>query len=257
MFFGSTLLVRIVERMKNNPVLRWLPTTLILGISVAGLTVHSVRADNKAQLVGTVDLNRVESPEWTTFKVESDAIHDKQNSYRSIVQEFVTEGGDAAIPPVDAATLAAWLQLKEKVVLHPDPAKKDEDLRQLATYELAGKKANDELHTLENKGAALSDADKKQLETLQGLQDAVKDTVSKKAAEYGASLQSDFRTTQDKMDADIQTAVTKVGTDNNVTYVLNAVVTSAQAGPQKIVLYSSDKDIDLTDKVLKQLNKTK
>jgi len=233
---------------------RWLAATLVIGGVFSAIQIYRAQAQSKpAQLIATVDTLRVLSPEWLRFKTEEDALHQKGETYASILQPFLA-AQSAAAPPLDTTTLGSWIKLREQVALNPGQ-ETDQNKKDLASYESQAKTATDSFNALVNKGDKLTDADKADLAKLQDLQQKGNALVVNQFKEYQTTINDDVKATQDKLAALSQDAITKVAQQDNVTYVFNASVVSQELGLQKILLYSSDKNVDITDQVLKTLNK--
>jgi Skp family chaperone for outer membrane proteins len=232
------------------------PTLLATG-SLGFLGLRQVAAQQKqGPLIATVDILRIETPDWTRFKSATDDIERQRNQYKNVISEFLGDGdSNAAIPPVDATVVSSWLALKEKDQTNP-AAMTDADKANLVKFENQGKAATTELVGLVNKPNP-TEADKARLTQLQQLQQQAQAAVNDKVTEYTKNLQTEVKATQDKLEGDVRTASAAVAQDLGITYVLRSSVVSQAGGVQPLIWYAADKNTDITDAVLKKLNQTK
>lgn len=225
---------------------------LLVGSAVGrGVPAH---AQAKAQLIATVDMQRVFSDDWKAFQTADANVKAQQMKYKTIMQDFLPDAPDAVAPPVEAATVTAWLHLKEQEQLHPN-ALTAAERQQLKDYEAQGKTANERLQVLENKYPNLTPAEQTELDKLHGQRQQAQQAINVQAQHYGEALQDQFKTLQDKMETQVQAALKQVCAERHIAYVFNAAFVGSQGDLQKSLLFAADNNADITPFVLQVLNK--
>ncbi|MBV9468059.1 MAG: OmpH family outer membrane protein [Abitibacteriaceae bacterium] len=226
-------------------------TCMIGGIS------HSAPAakEAKEQLIATVDMQRVFSDNWKTFKTADATVQAQQLKYKAIIQELLPDNTtDAGVPPVEANTVASWLHLKEQEQLHP-AAMSAAERQSLKDYEAQGKKAVERLQALENKYPNVTADEQTELDKLHDLRQKAAQAINGQAHQYSEQLQDQFRELQTRLEGQVQAALKQVCAQQHITYVFNAAFVSGSGDIQKSLLFSTDQNTDITPLVLNALNK--
>ena len=251
------------KQMDKKQLIKLVATTAVLGASLAGFAPRASAVEpDKSQLIGVVDMTQIYSapPDaklvWTQFKDLSTQLDNQRADYKAIIDDVVPpDGGDAAIPPIKGDSLTTWLDLKEKSQLHAadfTPA----DKTNLKTLEDSGKAATGNLQALIAKGDGKTPQEKQQYEDLTKLRQDASEILSKRATDYSDKLQQKANDARVALDAALNDAIKQVAAANKIVYVLSKSFVTQQGAAQPVLLYTSDKDADITDKVIKQLNKT-
>lgn len=228
----------------------------VIAGALTGATLHSAaaKADRTDQLIATVNLAKVYDPaKWKRFQTVSDSLEHERLNYKSVIDSVVPpEAGDAAVPAVNTDTLKKWLDLKEGMVLNPDKVT-DSNKKALSDYETAGRASTDRMSALIAKGDGATPAEKDELAKLTKLRQDAGEVLKQRAQVYTDKLQQHATSDRTDLDTTLQTAIKQVADDKNITYVLNSPPVGEPNGPQAVVLYSRDANIDITDQVLHRL----
>lgn len=211
--------------------------------------------ETKEQLIATVDMQRVFSDSWKTFKAADATVQAQQLKYKVVIQELLPDNTtDAGVPPLEATAVTSWLHLKEQEQLHPETMKEAER-QSLKDYEAQGKKANDRLQVLENKYPNVTAEEQTELDKLHDLRQKAAQVINGQARQYSAQLQDQFKDLQVKLEGQVQAALKQVCAQQHITYVFNAAFVSGSGDIQKSLLFSTDQNTDITPLVLNLLNK--
>ena len=237
-----------------------LPALLTAVCLSPGVVAPASAETTAPPLIATVDLLKLQSPDggWTKWTNIAASLHADEQAYQDVMSKFAGADGqtEAAIPPVDAETYKLWIGLEEKNRMNPTTMS-DAEKKALQEYEAKGAAATRRLIELDQKGNNATPAESDERTRLHAAQASVNAALVQQAADYRKQMQTNLSKAQESLLADIDTAVTKVAEDLRVSYVFNASFVSQLGGTQRTVLFSSDKGMDITDKVLKKLNSMK
>jgi Skp family chaperone for outer membrane proteins len=235
-----------------------IPTVAALAAIATAMTLHSVGAENRAsQLIATVNLGTIYDPAgWKRFESFTKVLDQKRDNYKQVIGRIVPEqGGGEAVPPLDRDSLEKWIALEQDIIFNTATAT-TEKTKQEAAYEEQAKVATERLQALIAKGNGISAAEKDEYDKLMKLRQDASEFVNSKAQEFSTALQKEANTDKKDLDDALTQAVKQVAEDKKIAYVLSSPLGGPQ-GIQQVMLYSSDKDIDITKQVLAAVNKLK